>query len=74
MFNYSSDKSYYFQEFEVHQIELNMLSSSQSYHFKVRMKSGGTRRTMFEISNDKFSCGVDFDDEIRLIIIIPNSA
>ena len=55
----------YLQEFEIHQIEMNVMSSSQSYHFKIRKKSGGARMTMFEISNDRFACGVDFNQEIR---------
>ena len=54
-----------FQEFEVHQIEMNLMTQNHKYHFKVRQRTPKGRRTMFEISNKLSICGVDFDSQIR---------
>ncbi|XP_063681285.1 laminin subunit gamma-1-like [Bolinopsis microptera] len=53
------------QEFEVHQMELNLMTQNHKYHFKVRQRSSKGKRTMFEISNKLSVCGVDFDSNIR---------
>ncbi|KAL5261219.1 hypothetical protein ACHWQZ_G007057 [Mnemiopsis leidyi] len=53
------------QEFEIHQIEMKLMTYNQKYHFKVRQKTPLGKRTMFEISNNLLDCGSDFNIQIR---------
>ena len=55
------------QEFEIHQIEMKLMTYNHKYHFKVRQKSSLGRRTMFDISNKLIDCGSDFNSQIRYV-------
>lgn len=54
-----------FQEFEIHQIEMNLMTQNHKYHFKVRQRSSNGKKTIFDISNKVTKCGIDFDNDIR---------
>lgn len=53
------------QEFEVHQLEMKLMTQYHKFRFRVRTRGSPKKAAMFDISDEEFLCGIRDSDIIR---------